>query len=174
MALNPDAIATVVKKEIERQQTNVDYDSLSMPELEVLVNQLSAKLEMCKEALSTRGGQPKAAAAKGKFPDLPFNKPDGTQDADKIKAYITEQMSKRIMVLDGAMGTAIQAYKFTEEDFRKGHFEDHPGEIKGNNDLLVFSQVRARTQRRARPNGSQVPTLMAALCLCWIAAGYHP
>ena len=42
----------------------------------------------------------------------------GKQDADKIKAYITEQMEKRIMVIDGAMGTTIQQYKFSEEDFR--------------------------------------------------------
>ena len=54
---------------------------------------------------------------------------------------MTEEMSRRIMVLDGAMGTAIQAYKFTEEDFRMDKFKDHPGEIKGNNDLLVFTQV---------------------------------
>ena len=42
----------------------------------------------------------------------------GKQDAEKIKAYITKNMQERIMVIDGAMGTTIQQYKFTEEDFR--------------------------------------------------------
>ena len=42
----------------------------------------------------------------------------GKQDAAKISAYITEQMQKRIMVIDGAMGTTIQQYKFSEADFR--------------------------------------------------------
>ena len=114
-------------------------------------------------ALAARGGGDSAAKAPSsggsKFPDLPFTKPDGTQDADKIKAYITESMQKRIMVLDGAMGTAIQQYKFTEADFRTGHFEDHPGEIKGNNDLLVFTQVRGPLLAASLP-----PTL-TALCL---------
>ena len=42
----------------------------------------------------------------------------GKQDADKITEYITKQMRERIMVIDGAMGTTVQQYKFTEEDFR--------------------------------------------------------
>ena len=46
------------------------------------------------------------------------------------------------MVIDGAMGTTIQQYKFTESDFRMERFKDHPAtqELKGNNDLLVFTQ----------------------------------
>ena len=42
----------------------------------------------------------------------------GKQDAEKITAYLTKTMGERIMLLDGAMGTTIQQYKFTEEDFR--------------------------------------------------------
>ena len=42
----------------------------------------------------------------------------GKQDAEKITAYLTKTMNERIMVLDGAMGTTIQQYKFTEEDFK--------------------------------------------------------
>jgi 5-methyltetrahydrofolate--homocysteine methyltransferase len=49
-------------------------------------------------------------------------------------------LSNRIMVLDGAMGTSIQPYKLEEEDFRKGHFEDHPSPLKGNNDLLSITR----------------------------------
>ena len=42
----------------------------------------------------------------------------GKQDAEKITAYLTKTMGERVMLLDGAMGTTIQQYKFTEEDFR--------------------------------------------------------
>ena len=49
-------------------------------------------------------------------------------------------LAQRVMVLDGAMGTSIQKYKLEEEDFRKGHFEDHPSPLKGNNDLLSITR----------------------------------
>ena len=51
-------------------------------------------------------------------------------------------MLKRIMVIDGAMGTTIQQYKFSEEDFRGTMFTSIPEtqEVKGNNDLLCFTQ----------------------------------
>lgn len=39
-------------------------------------------------------------------------------DADKVRAYLESEMQKRIMVIDGAMGTTIQQYKFSEADFR--------------------------------------------------------
>ena len=146
MALDPRVIAEAVKKEVERQQ-NIDYNSLEKEELERVVKQLRDRLALSEAALAKRGGMtapaaPAAGKAAGSFPN-PWTKPDGTQDAEKIIAYMTEQMSSRIMVLDGAMGTAIQQYNFTEEDFRMEKFKDHPGEIKGNNDLLVFTQVRA-------------------------------
>jgi len=46
----------------------------------------------------------------------------------------------RILVLDGAMGTMIQKYKLSEEDFRGDRFKDHPGDLKGNNDLLSITR----------------------------------
>ena len=51
-----------------------------------------------------------------------------------------EQLSKRLLVLDGAMGTMIQRYKLTEADFRGEQFKDHPREQKGNSDLLVITR----------------------------------
>ena len=42
----------------------------------------------------------------------------GKQDAQKIHDYIVAQCKERIMVIDGAMGTTVQQYKFSEEDFR--------------------------------------------------------
>lgn len=53
---------------------------------------------------------------------------------------IQEVLKERILVLDGAMGTMIQRYNLSEEDFRKGRFEDHPCPLKGNNDLLSITR----------------------------------
>ncbi len=49
-------------------------------------------------------------------------------------------LEKRIMVLDGAMGTMIQRHTLEEEDFRTGWFEDHESPLKGNNDLLSLTR----------------------------------
>lgn len=56
---------------------------------------------------------------------------------------INEEISKRILVLDGAMGTMLQRYKFSEEDFRGERFKDYPTSLKGNNDLLSLTQPQA-------------------------------
>ena len=53
---------------------------------------------------------------------------------------IREILKRRILILDGAMGTMIQRYKLEENDFRKDWFEDHPYSLKGNNDLLVLTR----------------------------------
>src|ERR671916_1972063 len=50
------------------------------------------------------------------------------------------QLKQRIMLLDCAMGTMIQSYELSEEDYRGERFKDHPGDIKGNNDLLSLTQ----------------------------------
>ncbi len=52
-------------------------------------------------------------------------------------------LQERILVLDGAMGTMLQRYKFTEEDFRGERFADWPALLKGNNDLLSLTQPDA-------------------------------
>ena len=56
------------------------------------------------------------------------------------KNNIQEILKKRILVLDGAMGTMIQRYTLTEDDFRKGWFENHTKPLKGNNDLLSLTR----------------------------------
>jgi 5-methyltetrahydrofolate--homocysteine methyltransferase len=53
---------------------------------------------------------------------------------------IYDILKERILILDGAMGTMIQRHSLTEEDFRKGWFEDHPSSLKGNNDLLSLTR----------------------------------
>lgn len=53
---------------------------------------------------------------------------------------IKEAIQKQILVLDGAMGTMIQAHKLTESDFRGTRFADFPCDQKGHNDLLTLTQ----------------------------------
>ena len=55
---------------------------------------------------------------------------------EQLRAALTE----RIVVLDGAMGTMIQAHRLSEEDFKGERFGDHPRELKGNNDLLSLTK----------------------------------
>ena len=49
-------------------------------------------------------------------------------------------LNKRILVLDGAMGTMIQRHTLSEEDFRGNKFKNHPNPLKGNNDILCLTQ----------------------------------
>jgi 5-methyltetrahydrofolate--homocysteine methyltransferase len=53
---------------------------------------------------------------------------------------ITKELEKRILVIDGAMGTMIQQYKLTEQDYRGERFKDWHTDVKGNNDLLSITQ----------------------------------
>jgi 5-methyltetrahydrofolate--homocysteine methyltransferase len=53
---------------------------------------------------------------------------------------IEQLLMNRILVLDGAMGTMIQRYTLTEEDFRGEQFENHSCDLKGNNDLLSITR----------------------------------
>ena len=55
-------------------------------------------------------------------------------------AQLKAALDKRILILDGAMGTMIQEYKFSEEDYRGERFADWHVLIKGNNDLLSLTQ----------------------------------
>ena len=56
------------------------------------------------------------------------------------QATLTEAAKKRILILDGAMGTMIQRHKLEEEDYRGTQFADWHCDVKGNNDLLVLTQ----------------------------------
>jgi len=53
---------------------------------------------------------------------------------------IRETLAKRILVIDGAMGTMIQRHKLTEADYRGTRFKDWHTDVKGNNDLLCITQ----------------------------------
>ena len=58
-------------------------------------------------------------------------------------ANIYDILKEKILVLDGAMGTMIQDYKFSESDYRGSRFKNHPCSVKGNNDLLSLTQPEA-------------------------------
>ncbi|MBL7752560.1 MAG: homocysteine S-methyltransferase family protein [Chitinophagaceae bacterium] len=55
---------------------------------------------------------------------------------------IRKELEKRILIIDGAMGTMIQRHKLSEGDYRGERFKDWPSDLKGNNDLLVLTQPR--------------------------------
>ena len=56
-------------------------------------------------------------------------------------AALHNALEKRILLLDGAMGTLIQAHKLGESDFRGDRFRDHECDLAGNNDLLTLTQT---------------------------------
>jgi 5-methyltetrahydrofolate--homocysteine methyltransferase len=49
-------------------------------------------------------------------------------------------LSRRVLILDGAMGTMIQRHTLTEEDFRGARFADHPRDLRGNSDILILTR----------------------------------
>ena len=53
---------------------------------------------------------------------------------------IKQALAKRILVIDGAMGTMIQRHKLTEADYRGERFKNWHSDVKGNNDLLSITQ----------------------------------
>ncbi len=64
------------------------------------------------------------------------------RDNANIKNVIQEQLKKRILILDGAMGTMIQNYHLNEGDYRGERFADHPHDLLGNNDLLSVTNPK--------------------------------
>ncbi|MDG1922197.1 MAG: homocysteine S-methyltransferase family protein [Glaciecola sp.] len=63
-----------------------------------------------------------------------------TQFNAQLPAQLAQIAQERILILDGAMGTMIQAYQFSESDYRGEQFADWHCDVKGNNDLLAMTQ----------------------------------
>ena len=61
--------------------------------------------------------------------------------AERAQA-LREALSKRIVVLDGAMGTMIQKHALGEAEYRGQRFADHSHDLKGANDILVLTQPK--------------------------------
>lgn len=69
-------------------------------------------------------------------PSHPFS----DEPTPNTMADLREEVKKRILVLDGAMGTMIQRYKLEDADYRGERFKDFPHDLKGNNDLLTLTR----------------------------------
>jgi 5-methyltetrahydrofolate--homocysteine methyltransferase len=74
----------------------------------------------------------------------------GVRDAPPLtrasrSARLAGLLAERILVLDGAMGTMLQAHAFDEAAHRGARFRDHPRDLKGDNDLLSLTQPDAVT-----------------------------
>jgi 5-methyltetrahydrofolate--homocysteine methyltransferase len=59
---------------------------------------------------------------------------------DERIAYLRSALDKRILIIDGAMGTMIQRHKLGESDFRGERFAKHAHELRGNNDVFVLTR----------------------------------
>ncbi|TVQ74205.1 MAG: methionine synthase [Chromatiaceae bacterium] len=62
-------------------------------------------------------------------------------NSDRLRK-LEQEIERRIMILDGGMGTTIQNYGLQEADYRGERFADWPCDVKGNNDLLVLTQPK--------------------------------
>ena len=61
-------------------------------------------------------------------------------ESGTTQAQINALLAQRILIIDGAMGTMIQAHNLQEADYRGDRFLNHPKDIKGNNDLLSLTR----------------------------------
>ncbi len=66
--------------------------------------------------------------------------PSAPFDRERRDALLEPMLRERILVIDGAMGTVMQAYRLTEEDYRGERFRDHPRDLKGDHDLLALTR----------------------------------
>jgi 5-methyltetrahydrofolate--homocysteine methyltransferase len=86
---------------------------------------------------------------------MTFNSKPQNRPMNNVLENLISILRKRILVLDGAMGTMIQGYNLTEEDFRGNRFKDHSLDLKGNNDLLNITQ----------------PEIIKNICRAYLEAG---
>ena len=64
-----------------------------------------------------------------------------THTAQARITALKEALAKRILVIDGAMGSMIQTYNLQEADYRGERFADYATDLKGNNDLLCLTKL---------------------------------
>lgn len=55
---------------------------------------------------------------------------------EEVWTYLRKIFAERIVCLDGAMGTSLQAYKLSEEDYRGERFKTHSSNLRNNSDIL--------------------------------------
>ena len=101
---------------------------------------------------------PSSSGAEARLPTIAGMKPIAYTRAQQLPAILAQ----RIAILDGAMGTMIQRFKLTEEQYRGERFKDFGRDVKGNNELLSLTRpdVISRHPRglsggRRRPHRDQ-------------------
>jgi 5-methyltetrahydrofolate--homocysteine methyltransferase len=79
-------------------------------------------------------------------------------DKPQTRSSLEKALQTRILVLDGAMGTMIQAEGLQDADYRGERFVDHPYDLKGNNDLLSLTRpdIIAGIHRRYLDAGADI------------------
>ncbi len=94
-----------------------------------------------------------AATAEPEAPPVPRWTPSGAGPTPWTRARrlaaLEALLRQRILLLDGAMGTMIQAYRLTEADYRGTRFADWPRDLRGNNDLLALTRPDVVTDLHA-------------------------
>src|SRR3989338_4466970 len=109
---------------------NLVWDSIFL--IKYLKKKLCPRFPKIRRFTAPESGSCRIGRGRGRYPER------NTQN--KIMKSIYDIVKERILILDGAMGTMIQAYKLTEEDFCGEQFKNHPRELKGNNDLLSITR----------------------------------
>lgn len=88
---------------------------------------------------------------------------------------IEQELRKRILVLDGAMGTMIQRYNLTDEDYRGERFKSFPADLKGNNDLLSLTRpdIISAIHKEYLDAGADIIETNTFSCTSIAMADYH-
>ncbi len=88
---------------------------------------------------------------------------------------LSDLLQQRILILDGAMGTMIQQYNLSEEDYRGARFADFPHDVKGNNDLLSLTRpdIIAEIHRQYFEAGSDIVETNTFSSTSIAMADYH-
>uniref|UniRef100_A0A1D2A7V4 methionine synthase n=1 Tax=Auxenochlorella protothecoides TaxID=3075 RepID=A0A1D2A7V4_AUXPR len=97
--------------------------------------QIDSEQESVPEHKPTTNGHATHADAPSAAPST-----DGGMKRTEAFEQLEELLESRICFIDGAMGTQIQKWKLTEDDFKGDRYKTHTAELKGNNDLLVVSR----------------------------------
>src|SRR3954465_13641819 len=87
----------------------------------------------------TRGAAASGSASPGPADTLDLMSTAHAAGSDREQALV-RLLNQRIVIIDGAMGTMIQAQRLAEADYRGLRFKDNPRDLKGNNDLLALTQ----------------------------------
>ena len=71
---------------------------------------------------------------------LNMMKTAGKITVNAMREIIVRELNRRILIIDGAMGTMVQGFGLTEQDFRGELFKDSPVDLKGCNDVLCLTR----------------------------------